>query len=96
MSVGNETLGLRNCYRQQEPARQLPKIASVPYLMITSEASVHITYDHCIVDYMKQVGGDPDWIKLGDIGIEGNGHFMHVEKNNLEIAAVVEGWINAH
>lgn len=91
--VGNETLALRSCHRQKEPARQLPKIASVPYLMVTGEASVHITYDHCLVDYLKQVGGQPEWIKLGDIGIRGNGHFMHVEKNSLEIAEVVNNWI---
>ncbi|KAI0170208.1 Alpha/Beta hydrolase protein [Pestalotiopsis sp. NC0098] len=95
-SVGEESLTKRNCYRQKEPARQLPNIASVPYLMVTSEASVHITYDHCIVDYLEQVGGSPDFIKLADIGIHGNSHFMHVEKNNLEIAAVVQDWIEKH
>ncbi|KAK1546177.1 hypothetical protein CPAR01_00144 [Colletotrichum paranaense] len=91
--VGNDTLAHRSCYRQKEPARQLPKIASVPYLMVTTEASVHVTYDHCTVDYLKQVGGQPEWIKLGEIGIRGNGHFMHLEKNSLEIAAVVNNWI---
>ncbi|KAK1968961.1 alpha/beta-hydrolase [Colletotrichum sublineola] len=92
-SVGEETLALRNCYRQIEPARKLPHIASVPYLALTGEASVHITYDHCIIDYLKQVGGRPEWIKLGDIGIKGNGHFFALEKNNLEIAEVVHKWI---
>ncbi|KAK2028436.1 alpha/beta-hydrolase [Colletotrichum zoysiae] len=92
-SVGEETLALRNCYRQKEPARKLPKIASVPYLALTGEASVHITYDHCIIDYLKQVGGRPEWIKLGDIGIKGNGHLLHLEKNSLEIAEVVHTWI---
>ncbi|ORY71598.1 Alpha/Beta hydrolase protein [Pseudomassariella vexata] len=91
--VGNDTLALRNCHLQAEPARQLPKIASVPYLCITGEASVHATYDHCVIEYLKQAGANPDWIKLADLGIHGNGHFMHLEMNNLEIAAVVEGWI---
>jgi pimeloyl-ACP methyl ester carboxylesterase len=92
-SVGNETMAHRNCYRQKEPARKLPKIASVPFVQITGEASVHVTYDHCTVDYMKQVGGNPEYIKLGDIGIKGNGHFMHLEKNSDEIADVVSAWI---
>ncbi|KAK6196806.1 hypothetical protein LQW54_011167 [Pestalotiopsis sp. IQ-011] len=95
-SVGEESLAKRNCYRQKKPARHLPNITSVPYLMVTSEASVHITYDHCVVDYLKQVGGSPDFIKLADIGIHGNSHFMHVEKNNLEIAVVVQDWIETH
>ncbi|KAJ4348934.1 hypothetical protein N0V95_005060 [Ascochyta clinopodiicola] len=92
-TVGNATTALRQCVQQVEPARKLPNIASVPYLMITGEASVHITYDHCIVNYLKQVGGDPEWIKLGEIGIKGNAHFMHLEKNNGQIADVVLKWI---
>ncbi|CRK44379.1 secreted lipase like protein [Verticillium longisporum] len=93
-SVGNETLAKRNCYRQVEPARQLPKVASVPYVALTGQASVHITYDHCIIDYLKQVGGKPEWIKLDDLGIKGNGHFLHQERNSEEIADVVLRWIN--
>ncbi len=31
-----------------------------------------------------------EWIKLGDIGVTGNAHFMYLETNNLEIAKVVE------
>lgn len=91
--VGNATTARRQCVRQVEPARKLPNIASVPYVMITAEASVHITYDHCIVDYLKQVGAEPEWIKLSEIGIKGNAHFMHLEKNNKEIAEVVLKWI---
>lgn len=91
--TGNDTLALRDCRLQAEPARMLPKIASVPYLCLTGEASVHATYDHCIIEYLKQAGGKPDWIRLGERNITGNGHFMHLEKNNMDIAAVVEGWI---
>ncbi|KAJ8117332.1 hypothetical protein OPT61_g1454 [Boeremia exigua] len=92
-TVGNATTALRQCVQQVEPARQLPNIASVPYVMITGEASVHITYDHCIVNYLKQVGAKPEWIRLSQIGIKGNAHFMHLEKNNKEIANVVLKWI---
>ncbi|KAI0125596.1 Alpha/Beta hydrolase protein [Xylariales sp. AK1849] len=91
--VGNDTLALRKCYLQTEPARQLPKIASVPYLCVTGEASVHATYDHCVINYLKQAGGDPDWIKLSEHGIHGNGHFGFLEKNNMDIADVVHSWI---
>jgi hypothetical protein len=62
----------------------------VPYIMITGEASPHITYDHCFVEYFKQMGMDNyQWIKLADIGIKGNAHFMFLEKNNLDIAAAI-------
>jgi pimeloyl-ACP methyl ester carboxylesterase len=92
-TIGNATTSRRQCVRQVEPARKLPNVASVPYVMITAEASVHITYDHCIVDYLRQVGAQPEWIKLGEIGIKGNAHFMHLEKDNGEIAEVVLKWI---
>jgi hypothetical protein len=93
VTVGNDTLGFRSCIRQVEPARKLPAISSVPYLMITGEASPHITYDHCTIEYLIQVGGNPDWIKLADVGIHGNGHFIYLEKNNLQVAEVVHQWI---
>ncbi|KAF5571423.1 fusarubin cluster-esterase [Fusarium phyllophilum] len=92
-SVGEETLAHRNCYLQVEPARKLPQINKVPYLLLTGEASVHITYDHCVIDFLKQAGGKPEWIKLADWGIKGNGHFLHVEKNNMQIAGIVDAWI---
>lgn len=91
--VGNDTLARRRCYLQAEPARQLPNITSVPYLALTGEASVHATYDHCVIDFLKQAGGDPTWIKLADRNITGNGHFSMMELNNLEIAAVIDEWI---
>jgi len=34
-----------------------------------------------------------EWIKLGEIGIHGNDHLSFLEKNNLQIAAVVESLI---
>ena len=42
---------------------------------------------------MKQVGGKPEYIKLSDVDIKGNRHFMHLEKNSDEIADVVSEWI---
>jgi hypothetical protein len=62
--------------------------------MLSGAASRHLTYGHCIVDYLRQVGGTPQWIKLADRGIKGNGHFMHLELNNLQIATLVYDWIN--
>lgn len=96
VEVGNDTLAHRSCHLQADPARQLPKISAVRYLLITSEASVHVTYDHCTIQYLKQVGGSPEWIRLADRGIHGNGHFMHLELNNLEIAAMLDEWISSN
>lgn len=96
VTVGEDTTALRSCIVQVEPARQLVNIAKVPYLALTGEASPHITYDQCVIDYLRQCGVNADWIKLADIGIRGNGHFSYLEMNNLEIAAVAEEWISQH
>lgn len=62
-------------------------------MALTGEASPHITYDQCVVNYLRQAGVKVEWVKLGEIGIEGNGHFSFLEKNNLQVAGVVEFWI---
>jgi pimeloyl-ACP methyl ester carboxylesterase len=81
------------CWLQKSPARQLPNLQKVPILVVTSEASYHRTYDHCTVKYLEQAGVPVQWIKLADVGIHGNGHMMMLEKNNMEIAAVMSHWI---
>jgi pimeloyl-ACP methyl ester carboxylesterase len=84
---------LSKCWMQKEPARQLPNLQKIPILMATSEASYHAAYDHCTVRYLQQAGAHITWIKLGEIGIHGNGHMMMLEKNNLEIAALLSHWL---
>ncbi|KAI9845636.1 MAG: hypothetical protein M1837_004610 [Sclerophora amabilis] len=93
---GEDKPELRSCVRLKEPARKLPNINKVPYVALTGDSSVHITWDHCIINYLKQVGGKPEWIKLGERGIKGNGHFLFLEENNLEIADVVFKWMKDH
>jgi pimeloyl-ACP methyl ester carboxylesterase len=81
------------CWMQKSPARQLPNLQKMPILVVTSESSYHRAYDHCTVNYLEQAGVRVTWIKLADVGIHGNGHMMMLEKNNMEIAAVMSRWI---
>jgi pimeloyl-ACP methyl ester carboxylesterase len=85
---------LDRCWMQASPARQLPNLQKFPVLIVTSEASYHAPYDHCTVKYLEQAGVHLTWIKLADAGIHGNGHMMMLEKNNLEIAAVISRWLD--
>jgi pimeloyl-ACP methyl ester carboxylesterase len=85
--------GLIPCWMQTEPARRLPQLARVPIMMVLSEASYHAPYDHCTSKYLTQAGVANDLVKIKDLGILGNGHIMFVEKNNLEIARVIEKWL---
>ena len=38
-------------------------------------------------------GGDATLVHLPDIGIKGNTHFLMADKNNLDIAALMEEWL---
>jgi hypothetical protein len=92
-TVGVDTPANRSCILQAAPARQLPNLIGIPYVAVTGEASPHATYDHCVIEFLNQAGVATDWIQLGEIGIHGNAHFMALEKNNLDIAVVVDEWI---
>ena len=86
--------GLATCWKQAEPARQLPNLQKMPILVLTAEASYHAPYDHCTVKFLQQAGVKPTYIRLADIGIKGNSHVMMLEKNNKEIAAVIAQWLD--
>jgi pimeloyl-ACP methyl ester carboxylesterase len=87
-----EGAGLIHCWKQAEPARQLPNL-KMPIMVLMSEASYHAPYDHCTVKYLQQAGAKPTFTRLADLGIKGNSHVMMQEKNNKEIAAVIFAWL---
>ena len=81
-------------YLQTEPARRLPNLQKVPILVVTAQASYHAPYDHCTVNYLRQAGVEPHWMKLADNGIRGNSHVLMMEKNSKEIADLIIAWTN--
>lgn len=83
-----------SCVLQASPAKQLTNVAKVPVLYLGGEASIHITYDHCQVAFLEQAGVKVEYLKLADVNIKGNGHFMMLEKNSDEIALLVSRWID--
>ena len=84
--------GLVRCFLQAEPARQISHLRGIPILIVTSEASYHAPYDHCTAKFLAQAGVKNSFVRLADHGIRGNGHMMMLEKNNLEIAALLRRW----
>ena len=42
---------------------------------------------------IKAAGGTVDWINLPEIGITGNGHMLMQNKNNMEVAEVIQKWL---
>ena len=82
------------CYEQASPARQLVNLATLPVLVVTAEASYHVLYDNCTVNFLQQAGVSVTHVDLGQVGIHGNGHMLFMEKNSDQIAEeVVNRWI---
>ncbi|CAD0089969.1 unnamed protein product [Aureobasidium vineae] len=94
--VGDDTPAKRSCYMQTGTIHKLTEIAKVKYVALTGSASPHITYEHCVIDFLEQAGVATEWIKLADKGIVGNGHFGYLEKNSPQIAGVVHEWIQSN
>ena len=44
-------------------------------------------------DKIKAAGGSVDIVELPKIGIRGNSHMLMMDKNNLEVAAVIQKWL---
>jgi pimeloyl-ACP methyl ester carboxylesterase len=87
-----EAADLFPCWMQKAPARQLVNLKNVPVMIMAAEASYHQTYDHCTAKYLTQAGVKTEYIPLQSKGIHGNGHMVMIEKNNLDIARVIDEW----
>ena len=84
---------LLRCWRQIEPARQLVNLRDIPVLITVGDASYHAMYDHCTSQYLTQAGVKNTLMRLADHGIHGNGHMVMLEKNNLEVAKLLDAWM---
>lgn len=84
------------CWLQATPARTLPNLQKVAILLLTTEAGYNTLWDPCTSAYLTQAGVEHTWLRLPQVGIRGNGHFMYIEKNSDEVAGVVLQWINGH
>jgi pimeloyl-ACP methyl ester carboxylesterase len=84
---------VQSCWLQVEPARTLPNLQKVPILLLTSEAGYNTMWDPCTHAYLNQAGVAHTWVRLPDIGIHGNAHFMFIEANSDQVAGVVLSWL---
>lgn len=84
---------LFQCWMQKAPARQLVNLKAIPVMVMAAEASYHQIYDHCTAKYLTQAGVKTEYIRLQDKGLRGNGHMVMIEKNNLDIAKLLDEWV---
>jgi pimeloyl-ACP methyl ester carboxylesterase len=69
--------------------------AQIPFLGLAGDFQSPADFEAYAV-LLRNLGGDATSIFLPDIGIIGNGHTMALEKNNEQIADVIEKWIQEH
>ena len=44
-------------------------------------------------DAMKAAGGSVDVVDLPKAGVHGNSHMMMMDKNNIEVATLIQNWL---
>jgi pimeloyl-ACP methyl ester carboxylesterase len=77
-------------WAQSGTPRRLAHLSKFPVVVVTTQASYHVNYDHLTVRYLREAGVKVEHVRLEDHGIHGNGHMMMLEKNSDELAALVE------
>ena len=81
------------CWMQVEPARKLVNFENIPVLAISGNGTYHRVFDHCIPKWLSQAGVQAEFVRLEDVGIDGNGHMMMLERNSDDIIRFIDGWV---
>ena len=62
-------------------------------MVMVAEASYHQVLRPLHGEISQPGGREDRFIRLQDKGIHGNGHMVMIEKNNLEIAKLLDDWM---
>ena len=92
--VANPEPGVAGYYLQADPARKLPNLRNTKVLMVTADASFASPGNPGGVAFLKQAGVQAEELRLGAIGIKGNGHMMMAEKNSRQVLQPLIDWMN--
>jgi pimeloyl-ACP methyl ester carboxylesterase len=88
-------------------AAQLAKIAKIPTLVMFGDHLDGVqggfntwpaSFQSCntFVKQVNDAGGDAQMMSLPAMGIKGNSHMLMQDKNNLQLADLILGWIDGH
>ncbi|MGP0075450.1 MAG: hypothetical protein ACLPWF_26340 [Bryobacteraceae bacterium] len=87
---------------------QLSTLAKIPILVMFGDHLGDVpgrfatiwpaNFDTCnkFVEQVKAAGGDAQMMSLPKMGIKGNSHMLMQDKNNLQLADLILGWIDEH
>jgi pimeloyl-ACP methyl ester carboxylesterase len=91
-----ERPGEEGCVLQREPVRRLVNFQHIPILNISGNGGYHREGDPCPPKFMNQAGAQVDFVRLEDVGMNGNGHMMMLELNSDQIIAFIDNWLREH
>jgi pimeloyl-ACP methyl ester carboxylesterase len=91
--VADPETGVAGYYLQEEPVRTLPRLKNTKVVFVTAEASFASPGNPGGVAFLTQAGVEADEIRLGRIGVAGNGHMMMVETNSRGVLTLITNWI---
>ena len=92
--VANPEPGVAGYFLQAEPARKLPNLKNTKVVFVTADSSFASPGNPGGVAFLKQAGVQAEEIRLGALGIKGNGHMMMAETNNREVLQPLMDWMN--
>ena len=92
--VANPEPGIAGYFLQVEPARKLPNLRNTKVLFVTADSSFASPGNPGGVAFLRQAGVQAEELRLGTIGIKGNGHMMMAEKNSRAVLQPLMDWMN--
>jgi pimeloyl-ACP methyl ester carboxylesterase len=85
--------GVAGYFLQTEPARRLPNLRNTRVVFVTADSSFASPGNPGGAAFLKQAGVQAEELRLGGLGIKGNGHMMMVEKNSRQVLQPIVDWI---
>jgi pimeloyl-ACP methyl ester carboxylesterase len=91
--VPNPEPGIPGYFLQAEPARKLPNLKNTKVVFVTAEASFASPGNPGGAAFLRQAGVQAEEMRLGRLGITGNGHMMMVERNSRAVLQPIIDWM---
>lgn len=78
---------------------QITVLAKIPILIVVGDHFSTLQPSPACMTELQQInaaGGDMTFIALPTLGLIGNSHMFMQDKNNLEVADIIQNWISRH
>ena len=91
--VASPEPGVNGYFLQAEPVHKLPNLRNTKVVFVTADSSFASPGNPGGAAFLKQAGVPAEELRLGSLGIKGNGHMMMVEKNNRQVLQPIIDWM---